>query len=92
METSLVADALGAAVARRGSDAARGVVFHTDYGSKYTSAASKAVSDPLASISQGMFSLTRYVQPHKVCSASVTTSEQMNNVGSYACARSGEGI
>ena len=38
METSLVADALRAAVARRGLDESRGVVFHTDRGSQYTSA------------------------------------------------------
>ena len=37
METSLVADALRAAVARRGAVAARGVVFHTDRGTQYTS-------------------------------------------------------
>ena len=36
METSLVADALRAAVARRGGDVS-GVVFHTDRGSQYTS-------------------------------------------------------
>ena len=36
METSLVADALRAAVARRGGDVA-GVVFHTDRGAQYTS-------------------------------------------------------
>lgn len=39
METSLVADALRAAVARRGSDVAAGVVFHTDRGAQYTAAA-----------------------------------------------------
>lgn len=38
MEASLVADALRAAVARRGSDAVGGVVFHSDRGSQYTSA------------------------------------------------------
>ena len=38
METSLVSDALTAAVARRGPRAAEGVVFHTDRGAQYTSA------------------------------------------------------
>ncbi len=42
MEASLVADALRAAVARRGTDV-RGVVFHTDRGSQYTSAEFGAV-------------------------------------------------
>ena len=37
MEASLVGDALRAAVARRGLNAARGVVFHTDRGAQYTS-------------------------------------------------------
>lgn len=37
METSLVADALTAAVARRGPRVAEGVVFHTDRGAQYTS-------------------------------------------------------
>lgn len=42
MEAPLVADALRAAVARRGTDV-RGVVFHTDRGSQYTSAEFGAV-------------------------------------------------
>lgn len=37
METSLVSDALTAAVARRGPRKAEGVVFHTDRGAQYTS-------------------------------------------------------
>lgn len=37
METPLVADALRAAVARRGEQASAGVIFHTDRGSQYTS-------------------------------------------------------
>lgn len=43
METSLVADALRAAVARRGRHVADGVVFHTDRGAQYTAAAFGAV-------------------------------------------------
>ncbi|MDH3680618.1 MAG: IS3 family transposase [Acidimicrobiia bacterium] len=43
METVLVADALGAAVARRGPDAAAGVIFHTDRGAQYTSGGFGAV-------------------------------------------------
>ena len=41
METSLVADALRAAVARRGSEAPVGVIFHSDRGAQYTSAGFK---------------------------------------------------